>query len=74
MTQSTVTAPIIQFEFETDAGTAVGPVIAPIISTSMMRELREAYRTGTVWADRGRVIVLIEDPIGVLPTIPGSAK
>lgn len=64
--EHSLTAPIIQFEYETDAGTAVGPPIAKVISTAMMRPLREAYRTGTPWADRGRVIVLIEDPFGVV--------
>jgi len=69
-----LTAPIIQFEYETDCGTARGPVVAPVIPQVMMRELRVAYRNGTVWADRGRIVVLIEDPVGVLPTVPGSAK
>lgn len=69
-----LTAPLVQFEYESDCGTAVGPVVAPVVDQTMLRELREAYRAGTVWADRGRVIVLIEDPVGVLPIVPGGAK
>jgi ApbE superfamily uncharacterized protein (UPF0280 family) len=57
-----LTSPIVQFEYPTILGSRVGPAVAPVIAESMMRPLREAYRTGALWDNGGRVIVLIEDP------------
>lgn len=72
---TTLTAPIVVIEHNTSTGPRCGPPVAVPVTDGGLREMRKAYWNGEPWgADGGRILVLIEDPFGVLPTASGGAK